>query len=213
MPGPPRYWGQSGHSGRVPRAGPLQFGLHLVRHLVHLGLVVPLSEEEAERRILSFYRPYLVSTGGEPLLQQEELAPLASSLHQRGFYCEVETIGTLPPSPEMVEGVSQWNVSPKTTNSGNRRDRREAPQALDAFRELDNAYFKLVIVGPKDMEEVSLLADTYHIPEHQVALMPECVNAEVLQELGKWTAEACRARGYRFTTRLHVLLWGDQRGH
>jgi organic radical activating enzyme len=176
------------------------------------GEVVSLSEEEVERRILSFDRPHLVITGGEPLLQQEELAPLATSLHRRGFYCEVETNGTLPPSPEMVEGVSQWNVSPKTTSSGNRRDRREVPQALNAFRELDNAYFKFVIVGPEDIEEVSLLADTYRIPPHRVLLMPEGVTAQVLQERGRWVAEACRERGFRFSTRLHILLWGDRRG-
>ena len=173
---------------------------------------VSLPADEVEERILSFERPHLVITGGEPLLQQKELAPMAASLKQRGYYCEVETNGTLVPVPEMVDAVSQWNVSPKTTTSGNERDRRENPSALDAFRELDNAYFKFVIVQPGDVEEVSRLVDSYGIGADRVLLMPEGTTAQAVQERGAWVAEACAERGFRFSTRLHILLWGDKRG-
>ena len=42
--------------------------------------VVSLSSTEVEGRVVSFDCPRLVITGGEPLLQQKELAPLATSL-------------------------------------------------------------------------------------------------------------------------------------
>ena len=174
--------------------------------------VVSLSSDEVEKRVLFFDRPHLVITGGEPLLQQRELAPLAATLKRRGYYCEVETNGTIAPTPEMERAVSQWNVSPKTTSSGNRRDRREVPQALNAFRELDNTYFKFVIVQPADVEEVRRLVDRYGIDSHRVLLMPEGTTAQAVQERGKWVAEACAEWGFRFSTRLHILLWGDQRG-
>ena len=174
--------------------------------------VVSLSSDEVEKRVLSFDRPHLVITGGEPLLQQRELAPLAAALKRRGYYCEVETNGTIAPTPEMAEAVAQWNVSPKTTSSGNRRDRREVPQALNDFRELDNTYFKFVIVQPEDVEEVRRLVDRYGIDSHRVLLMPEGTTAQAVQERGKWVAEACAEWGFRFSTRLHILLWGDQRG-
>ena len=173
---------------------------------------VSLPADEVEERILSFEHPHLVITGGEPLLQQKDLAPMAISLKRRGYYCEVETNGTLVPVPGMVEAVSQWNVSPKTTTSGNERDRRENPQALDAFKELDNAYFKFVIVQPEDVEEVSRLVDGYGISADRVLLMPEGTTARAVQERGVWVAEACAKRGFRFSTRLHILLWGDRRG-
>ena len=174
--------------------------------------VMLIDETEAERRILGFDLPHLVITGGEPMIQQAALAPLATSLKGRGFSCELETNGTLAPVPEMVEAVSQWNVSPKTTTSGNERDRRENPSALDAFRELDNAYFKFVIVQPGDVEEVSRLVDSYGIGADRVLLMPEGTTAQAVQERGAWVAEACAERGFRFSTRLHILLWGDKRG-
>ena len=174
--------------------------------------VVPLERDDVEQRVRSFDLPHLVITGGEPLLQQRELAPLAASLKRLGFTSEVETNGTLAPLPEMAEAVSQWNVSPKTESSGNRADRREVRQALEAFRELDNAYFKFVIVEPEDVDEVCRLADRYGLTPQRMLLMPEGTTAESIQARGKWVAEECARRGFRFTTRLHILLWGDERG-
>ena len=174
--------------------------------------VVSLSLEEVEERVLRFECPHLVITGGEPLMQQKALAPLALSLKSQGFYCEVETNGTLVPGPEMVEAVSQWNVSPKLDNSGNEPARREMPEALRVFRGLDTAYFKFVIVEPADVEEVSGLAGRYEIPSERVILMPEGVTRQAIESRGQWLAQACTERGFRFSTRLHILLWGDERG-
>ena len=181
-------------------------------HYDYTNEVASLTAEEVEERVLAFDLPHLVITGGEPLLQQGVLGPLAASLKRRGFYCEVETNGTLPPNREMAGAVSQWNVSPKTGNSGNPQERREVPEALEAFRELAGAFFKFVIVEPGDVDEVRRLADAYDIPSHRVVLMPEGVTAEALRERGAWLAEACARLGYRFSTRLHIMLWGDQRG-
>ena len=44
-----------------------------------------------------------------------------------------------------------------------------------------------------------------------VFLMPRGTRAEELAERGRWLAELCATRGYRFTPRLHDL-WGDVRG-
>lgn len=52
-------------------------------------------------------RPYVVCTGGEPLLQLD--APLIDALHARGFEVAVETNGTQPAPP----GLDWICVSPK----------------------------------------------------------------------------------------------------
>ena len=171
-----------------------------------------MSNHDVQKRILAFDCPHLVITGGEPLLQQIELAPLVSSLARHGLYCEVETNGTIVPRPEMTEAISQWNVSPKIDSSGNRSDRREVAEALVAFRELSNAYFKFVIVEPSDIEEVCDLIERHSLPADRVLLMPEGTNSQTVQKRGAWIAEACRQHGFRFSTRLHILLWGNQRG-
>ena len=52
-------------------------------------------------------KPYVVCTGGEPLLQLD--AMLIDALHQQGFEVAVETNGTLPAPP----GIDWLCVSPK----------------------------------------------------------------------------------------------------
>ena len=52
-------------------------------------------------------RPYVVCTGGEPLLQLDE--PLIEALHGRGFEIAIETNGTKPAPP----GIDWICVSPK----------------------------------------------------------------------------------------------------
>ncbi len=52
-------------------------------------------------------KPYVVCTGGEPLLQLD--APLIDALHARGFEIAIETNGTLPAPP----GIDWICVSPK----------------------------------------------------------------------------------------------------
>lgn len=53
-------------------------------------------------------RPFVVCTGGEPLLQLD--APAIDALHARGFEVGVETNGTMEPPP----GLDWICVSPKT---------------------------------------------------------------------------------------------------
>ncbi|MFO0578650.1 MAG: 7-carboxy-7-deazaguanine synthase [Polyangia bacterium] len=55
-------------------------------------------------------RPFIVCTGGEPLLQIDE--PLLAALHARGFEVAVETNGTQPP-PAGRERLDWICVSPK----------------------------------------------------------------------------------------------------
>src|SRR5690606_38180132 len=76
--------------------------------------------------------PYVVCTGGEPLLQLDE--PLIAELHQRGFEVAVETNGTLP-APAGLDWVC---VSPKA----------DAPIVIQSCDEL-----KLVYPQPLAMPE------------------------------------------------------------
>ena len=55
----------------------------------------------------SHTRPFVVCTGGEPLLQLDE--PLVAALHDAGFEVAIETNGTLLPPP----GIDWICVSPK----------------------------------------------------------------------------------------------------
>jgi hypothetical protein len=42
--------------------------------------------------------------------------------------------------------------------------------------------------------------------------MPEGTDGPTLAERSRWLAEICTAKGYRLGARLHVHIWGAERG-
>ena len=174
--------------------------------------VVELDTPELLSKIQSFKCTHVVITGGEPLLQQAELEPLIESLAEYGFSFEIETNGTIVPSANLIRYIDQWNVSPKLRTSGNISEERLVPIALQIFAGLPKAFFKFVIATESDIDEVCSLTNQYEIPSEQVLLMPEGRTADALNRKSEWLSEACVRHGFRFTTRLHIILWGDERG-
>lgn len=153
-----------------------------------------------------------VFTGGEPLLQQRELATLAARLRGEGMRIEVETNGTIVPDPALAESIDQWNVSPKLAGSGNLPIAREKPDALAWFAREAKATFKIVVATPADLDEAAALVKRHAIVPSRVILMPEGTTAEAIVERSRWLAPEAVSRGFRLGSRLHVLLWGDTRG-
>lgn len=163
-------------------------------------------------RILGTGAQNVVITGGEPLLQARELGLLVRALKDAQRRIEVETNGTLEPAGPLSELVDQWNVSPKLETSGNPSAEREVPSALRWFAHCPHAYFKFVVVEPEDIAAAIALADRYSVPRERVLLMPEGTDASALIERSAWLVERAQCLGVRYSPRLHILLWGDQRG-
>ena len=84
--------------------------------------------------------------------------------------------------------------------------------AMEALCQLPNAYFKFVVTEPGDVDEVCLLRDKYGLPNQRILLMPEGTTVADIESRSPWVSEACVKEGFRFSTRLHILLWGDKRG-
>jgi 7-cyano-7-deazaguanosine (preQ0) biosynthesis protein QueE len=148
----------------------------------------------------------VVVTGGEPLLQQRALVPLLAACAERGWAVEVETNGTLAPSADVIAGVERFNVSPKLANSGVDPAKALVPDVLQAFAATGKAAFKFVVTGPDDLEEIAAL------DLEPVYVMAEGTTPEAVLATTRAVADAVAARGWHLTTRLHVLLWGDERG-
>lgn len=152
----------------------------------------------------------VVVTGGEPLLQQRRLAPLLVAAAGRGWAVEVETNGTLAPTGTTARLVERFNVSPKLANSGVPLERRIVPDALAALVATGRAVFKFVATGPEDLDEIAAVVDAYGLAP--VWVMPEGTTPAAVLAAGRRLADPVVARGWSLTTRLHVLLWGDERG-
>lgn len=176
---------------------------------------VEIAVDEIARRVLEVAESGVrnaVFTGGEPLLQQDELVELASRLRASGFRIEVETNGTVLPTESFAACVDQWNVSPKLATSGNADRARHRPSVLQWFAARPNAVLKFVITSDEDVGEVRELAEALALPRERVLLSPEGIDAATLAERSRWLADRCRTHGYRLGTRLHVFLWGSERG-
>jgi len=153
----------------------------------------------------------VVLTGGEPLLQQRALETLIRAL-DGDVVIEVETNGTLAPSEALLARVVQWNVSPKLTNAGDPERLRIRPEILGQFRESGRAFLKCVVHTEADYAEAEALVTLLGWPRARVLFMPEATSREQLRERSFSVAEAARSRGFRFSSRLHLELWGGRRG-
>jgi 7-carboxy-7-deazaguanine synthase len=161
---------------------------------------------------------HVVVTGGEPMIQPA-LVELTNALHDSGLHITIETAGTAW-APVACDLMS---ISPKLANS-TPVDRDEGRWAAmhervrhqpEVLRRLMAEYpyqLKFVIAAPEDMEEVERLIIEVDADRSRVVLMPEGIDVETLAERGRWLVEICKERGYRFSPRLHVMLWGNRRG-
>ena len=168
--------------------------------------------DEIASTVEAMHVPLVVITGGEPLLQQSHLPPLLDRLRAGRHRIEIETAGTLAPSDNVVSLVDRFNVSPKLANSGNPFDRRLKPSVLRAFVESAKSSFKFVASSAADLDEIADLVESCGIPSGVVWVMPEGTDPTTVVERAKALADGVLERGWNMTTRLHVLLWGDERG-
>lgn len=171
-----------------------------------------MSASEVIERVVGYDCKHLVLTGGEPLLHQRVLSPLLATLKRSGFFVEVETNGTIAPSVELEASIGCFNVSPKISNSLVDEGARIRPDSLRAFARSQKAWFKFVVCDERDMEEIEGVLSEFGVPRGRVILMPEGIDAAALLERSRWLADVCKERGFRFSLRLHILLFGNKRG-
>jgi 7-carboxy-7-deazaguanine synthase len=171
--------------------------------------VVPLSRLVEE--LSGAPTKHVVVTGGEPLLQQRALAKAFAEVPD-DLFIEIETNGTRVPAPSLLARVNQWNVSPKLSSAGDPESLRIRPEALSALRETGRAYLKLVVRTPADRDEAEALRERFGFERDRTLLMPEASTAEELAARSPEVAAWSQALAVRFSSRLHLALWGGRRG-
>jgi len=154
----------------------------------------------------------VVVTGGEPLLQREELSELSRILGTHGIAVHVETNGTLSPGDELASRIQHFTVSPKLA-SAEAGDAINLP-VLASFARMGplRASFKIVVSSVDEIAEAALLCDLVDV--HRLArwVMPEGITPHSVQGGLVELTEAALALGFSVTGRQHVMLWGNERG-
>lgn len=142
---------------------------------------------------------HLVITGGEPMLQQDAISAIRREFPD--YYIEVETNGSQ--EVKCLNDVDLFTVSYKLKNSGN---------ALYELKTINNkCVYKFTVASRRDFKEIEQIRAKYRLPREKIYLMPEGTTPESLLKK-RFISDYCLRMGYRFTTRLHILIWGNERG-
>jgi 7-carboxy-7-deazaguanine synthase len=164
---------------------------------------------------------YVVLTGGEPMVAKG-IRELAAELREKGKHITIETAGTVSPIGIACDLAS---LSPKLKNSapdvklfgawhGKHEKLRRQPEVVREWIERYPYQLKFVIAQASDVDEIHLLLRDFggKIPSEKILLMPEGITVEALRGRQAMLVELCRRHGYRYCQRLHIELFGSQRG-
>ena len=168
---------------------------------------------------------HLIMTGGEPLLAWQRLYvelfehPRMKDLKNVTF----ETNTTQMLYPELTDYFNNqdriavtWSCSPKLSVSGESWTDAIKPDVAVSYSNVrgSDIYLKFVVADRNDFEEVTRAVEEYRGAgiECPVYLMPLGGRSEEYSLNVKDVAEACMERGWRFTPRLHISLFGNAWG-
>jgi len=160
-----------------------------------------------------------VITGGEPLLQQNIICGFVDRFTaDYGYkpFIEWETNGTIKPLENTDLITDQYNVSPKLSCmlSGKKQEtftQRIKEDAMRFFAKNDKAYFKIVVASEQDLIEIDEIEKFIKIDKEKIWLMPMGMYKKELDKVSPWLFNYCVARHYKFSPRLHIMLFDYKR--
>jgi len=168
---------------------------------------------------------HLILTGGEPLLAWQRLYvelfehPRMQDLKN----VTIETNTTQHLHDDFYDYLNNsdritvtFSCSPKLSVSGETWEDAIKPSVAHEYQCVtdSNIYFKFVVATQSDFDEVTRAVQQYRDAgvECPVYLMPLGGRSEEYTLNVKEVAEACMERGWRFTPRLHISLFGNAWG-
>ena len=161
--------------------------------------------------------PTVVITGGEPLLyaDSQPFSDLLNGLRSGGASIHVESNGTRFPSAEVLALIDVVVLSPKLANAGPHKpsqDPRLDPHWL-TYANHAEVYLKYVCESRADVELAVARSTAAGWPLHRVWVMPQAAGVDELAARWPEIASAAATAGVNATSRLHLLAWGNARGH
>jgi 7-carboxy-7-deazaguanine synthase len=150
-------------------------------------------------------------SGGEPLIHHKQLQDLFIAGNRYSWHAE--TNGTIAPPSYWRHHVTHTSVSPKI-NTHDPLARRIRPDVLMHWNMLAHdglACFKFVAADPGELELIERVCDQVGIEPRHVWVMPLGTDPATLAARHQELAPAIEDHGWNTTTRLHVLLYGQER--
>ncbi|HLW08550.1 MAG TPA: 7-carboxy-7-deazaguanine synthase QueE [Marinilabiliaceae bacterium] len=180
---------------------------------------------------------HVVITGGEPFLQNEPLALLSKQLKEElKLHITIETNGTLF-HEEVAKNIDLFSISPKLKNStpneaklkslglnmngpmkshGEKRYNLKTLQEFINFSKANkkNLQLKFVVGQEEDEKEIVkyYITPLTNIEPQDIMLMPLGANREELKKTTPMVLEMAIRNGWRYTSRIHIDLFGAKPG-
>ena len=107
-----------------------------------------------------------------------------------------------------------FSVSAKLSASGEKWEDAIKPEIVSAYQEYGTTYLKFVVEKPEDFDEVDQAASEYRAEgfEGAIYIMPVGGVVSVYDGNKFNVADEAMKRGYYYSPRLHVDLWGNSWG-
>jgi organic radical activating enzyme len=168
---------------------------------------------------------HLVITGGEPLLGWQRAYP--DLLSHKDMYnlknLTFETNGTQELHEDFAKYLKLWNrgsreitfsVSAKLSASGEAWADAIKPEIVKSYEKIGTTYLKFVVETPEDFDEVDRAVTEYRKAKFKgvVYIMPVGGVVKVYDGNKFNVADEAMCRGYYYSPRLHVDLWGNSWG-
>ena len=161
---------------------------------------------------------HVVVTGGEPMISNQ-IGDLTRALKDLDLHITIETAGTVY-QPVICNLMS---ISPKLANStpherdsgrwAAQHDRlRYQPEVLRRLMSEYEYQLKFVVSSAGDLAEIESMIQELEADRGRVMLMAEGTTREAIHERALWIADICAREGFRYSPRLHIDLWGNERG-
>lgn len=163
--------------------------------------------------------PFVVVTGGEPLLARE-IEELTTRLKQKKCHITIETAATIF-KPVVCDLVS---MSPKLSHSTPwRRERGRFARmheehrlnlgVIQSFMDRYDYQLKFVVEQKSDFAEIqAILRRLKKVDPSRILVMAQARTKRELQAKAPKLVDLCKSHGFRYTPRLHIDLYGNRRG-
>lgn len=174
---------------------------------------------------------HMVFTGGEPMLKksQEAIIAILGEFARRGNlpkHVTVETNGTQPITPELEEFISKfemnggewyWSISPKLwSTAGEQHKRAIKPDVVSKYNLVSSTgQLKFVVNGSDESwQEVEENTQLFREAgcDFSVWIMGVGGTLEGLKITEAMIADEAIDRGYNYTSRVHVHIYGNAIG-
>lgn len=159
------------------------------------------------------YRNYVVVTGGEPLLQADEVGKMILAAPNTWFW-GIETNGTIFNPTEVLDIRDiHFIISPKLSSMHPDGLKKFDEKWIELLRNtIDKVFFKFVVSTEADIGEMINFMIEHRIPKDKVWIMPKCTTATKHFNKWTWIFDKAVELGINASPRLHVMAHGNKRG-